>query len=79
MQFAGPFLEGVCMSDLVSGTYFLGGRLCFVLDNFKLSQLSSVAIEKWSSSYPELYNAVKENKLENNPILLFANAKGVKI
>lgn len=79
MQFAGPFLEGVCMSDLVSGTYFLGGRLCFILDNFKLSQLSSVAIEKWSSSYPGLYNAVKENKLEDNPILLFANAKGVKI
>lgn len=74
-QFYGPTMEGVMMSELSVGSFYTDNTLCFVLDNYKISQLSKDRLEKLRGSYPQIYEVLSKVKLDDNPVLLLAKFK----
>jgi len=63
------------LSELSVGSFYMDNTLCFVLDNYKVSQLDEGRLEKLRGSYPQIYDVLSKTKLDDNPVLLLAKFK----
>jgi len=74
-QFYGPTIGDIMLSELSVGSFYTDNTLCFVLDNYKISQLDKGRLEKVSESYPQIYEVLSNTKMDDNPVLLLAKFK----
>ena len=74
-QFYGPTMGNIMLSELSVGSFYTDNTLCFVLDNYKVSQLDEGRLEKLRGSYPQIYDVLSKTKLDDNPVLLLVKFK----
>ena len=74
-QFSGPTIAGKDIRRLSSSQFCLNGMYCFVLDNYKISLLNDNERMAISESYPQLYDLILKNKIDNNPIIILSTIK----
>lgn len=74
-QFYGPTMGDIMLSELSVGSFYTDNTLCFVLDNYKVSQMDKDRLGKLSVSYPQIYEVLSKTKMDDNPVLLLAKFK----
>lgn len=74
-QFYGPSICGINLRNLTMGQFYVEGQYCFALNNYKLSMLTSREKEKINVKYPQLYNVIQSNKMDDNPILILSKTR----
>lgn len=74
-QFLGPYIGNISLTQISSGIFSLGNELFFILDNYKISQIKKSSIDEMKNSYLNLYEAIKDISLDDNPVILSAKFK----